>query len=345
MQSKGRNNKYLIKQYVQQDYPHGGIGYVDAERIIISQGFEPIEFPEHEGFSFRAKLTRFFFLLRLLVSIKRSDTVLFLFPVYARMNKLLLRLLQRKKVSLICFIADINGIKDADEKELVEEIAFLQQFKKFIVHNEGMKKWLKEKIAVDQVETIGFFDFLAIPVSINPSYSPGIVFAGNLEKSPFLEKLYLLEEGSPTLHFHVYGPGQTTALLSQKNVSWHGWEKPHELPAKLQGSFGLVWDDACIDRPCGGYGDYMPYISHHKLSLYILSRLPILVPGIAGSAPLVEKYGIGVSINSLYEIEEKIRTISPEHYLQMQENMKQLAERISRGECLAEAVRKFSHEE
>ena len=82
----------------------------------------------------------------------------------------------------------------------------------------------------------------------------------------------------------------------------------------------------------------MQYISHHKLSLYILSGLPIIVYEKAGSAELIEKYGIGITISNLGEIKEKIDAISEERYLQMRENLRPLAQKIMSGGCLSEAI-------
>ncbi len=331
--------KYFIQQYTQQEYLHGGVGYSDAEEILTTNGFEPVLFPYHTDFSLWAKFSRFFFLLKIFFAIKKGSVVVFLFPVYARMNKLLLKLLRRKKVRLICFITDIDGIKDDDEKLLQKEIQFFKQHRYFMVHNEKMKEWLHQNVSVNCIaESIDFFDFLTEPVTKERNISFDIVFAGNLEKSLFLNDLHLLEKDNPSLHFRLYGKGQTKVMLAQKNVTYHGIENPHMLPAKLDGSFGLVWDGDSIDRPEGGFGIYMQYISHHKLSLYILSKLPIIVPATAGSAPLVEKYNIGFAVNDLYEIEKKINGISPDEYHQMQINMIPLAEKISKGECLGNAI-------
>jgi hypothetical protein len=336
MSSSTGYNRYVIKQYSQLEYLHGGVGYVDAERILIKEGFERIEFPRHDSFTPVAKLDRLRYLVRQSYSIKKDSIVIFLFPVYSKAARVLIRRLVKKGVRCICYLADINGIKDGDEKGLAEEISFLQLFQYFIVHNAGMRAWLDSIIPGNVAEEIKFFDFLTQPVTTLRPLSNDIVFAGNLAKSPFLEKLHLLED--TPLRFNVYGPGGPPALTEQKNVYWHGSFPPYQLPSKLQGSFGLLWDDACIDKPCGHYGAYMPYISHHKLSLYILSRLPIIVPAIAGSASLVEKYGIGFAINSLYEIPQKIKSLTEVEYFQMQENMKSLANDISQGECLKGAI-------
>lgn len=325
---------------MQQEYLHGGVGYTDAEKILLAKGFEPIFFPHHNSFSLKAKFNRFIFLIKLLFVIKKGAVVVTLFPIYAKMNKLLLSFLHKKKnVQFIFFIADIDGIKDGNEGLLKREISFLRKYRYFIVHNEEMKEWLWKNVSADAVASaIDFFDFLAKPFTGLREPSHNIVFAGNLGKSGFLEQLSLLHKNEPGLHFHLYGPGQTDTMLAQRNVTWHGAVQPYELAAKLSGSFGLLWDGETIDKPGGYFGHYMQYISHHKLSLYILSKLPILVPATAASAPLVEKHKIGLAINNLYEIGDKIKNLSTAEYHQMQVNMQSLAEKISKGECLSNAI-------
>lgn len=332
--------KYFIQQYAQEEYMHGGIGGTDAEKILLAKGFEPVFFPHHDGFSFWAKLSRLFFLIKMFSRIKKGSVIVFLFPVYAKMNRLLLNRLEKKRnVQLICFIADINGLKDGNENLLQKEVVFFRRFRFFIVHNEKMKQWLHDYVAHDcAVSSIEFFDFLTPPVSFSKDVTPDIVFAGNLAKSVFLEKLYLLDKDHPSLHFHLYGAGHTDAMIAQKNVTYHGIEKPYKLPGKLNGSFGLLWDGDSIDLPGGSLGHYMQYISHHKLSLYILSKLPVIVPVTAASAPLIEKYKIGFAVNDLFEIENKIKNLAPGEYRQMQTNMEPLAEKISKGQCLGNAI-------
>ncbi len=332
--------KYFIQQFLQEEYLHGGVGVRDAEKILLAKGFEPVLFPHQHSFSLAAKFSRFFFLIRMFFRIRKGSVLVFLFPVYAGMNTLLLYFLRKKKgISLVCFIADINGIKDGDEKLLVKETRFLKQFSYFIVHNDSMKEWLyKNGLADTKVVTIEFFDFLTAPVAGQRDISYNIVFAGNLEKSSFLRDLHLLGKNNSALHFHLYGAGQGDEVLTQKDVTWHGVEKPYDLPGKLQGSFGLLWDGDSIDKPGGNFGYYLQFISHHKLSLYILSKLPIIAPASAGSAPLIEKYRIGILVNSMYEIEDRISTITADEYQEMQINMQPLAEKISNGECLGNAM-------
>ncbi|MDP4264235.1 MAG: hypothetical protein Q8941_17025 [Bacteroidota bacterium] len=335
--------KYFIQQYLQEEYLHGGITCVDAEKVFLAKGFEPVLFPYQQDFSLRAKIGRIIFLLRTFLKIKNGSVLVFIFPVYARINKLLLNLLMKKKgVKIICYIADINGIKDGDGAVLKKEISFFRKFNFFIVHNEKMKEWLYTNVSPHCLaEAVEFFDFFTQPVLRERHLSPDIVFAGNLGKSTFLENLHRLTGKDTGLRFHLYGPWPTDAMLSQKNVTYYGVEKPYELPAKVNGSFGLLWDGDSIDKPGGSLGHYMQFITHHKLSLYIMSQLPIIEPATAGSAPLIEKYKIGFTINSPDEIGEKIKNLSENEYRQMQVNMRPLAEKLSKGECLGDAIDKL----
>ena len=335
--------KYFIRQYSFAEYEHGGIGFADAETILAKEGFQPIAFPCHHQFSVKAKLIRLFFLLKVFLSTATPAIVVFIFPAYAGMTKLLLRLLIWKPgVHIICFIGDIDGIKDGNKKKLDTEIKQLQRYRYFIVHNDAMRQWLQQNIKKSKSEVLEFFDFLATPINKPRALSLDIVFAGNLEKSKFLESLHLLMEiTSSQIHFYLYGPGYSASMAMQKRVYWFGIEKPYDLPAKINGSFGLVWDGDSIDEAGGSLGNYMRYISQHKLSLYVLCGLPVIVPATAASAPTVEKYKIGITIKSLYEIESKIKSITGEEYQQMKINMQPLAEKISTGGCIKEALQKL----
>ena len=127
-------------------------------------------------------------------------------------------------------------------------------------------------------------------------------------------------------------------MQRQQTIRYKGIVEPALLPCTIDGSFGLVWDgDGSFDLQ-DSFANYMQYISHHKLSLYILSGLPIIVYAKAGSAELIEKYNIGITINSLGEIKEKLDAVSEKSYLQMQENLRPLAQKIMSGRCLSEAI-------
>lgn len=318
---------------------HGGIGNVDIEKIFIKEGFHPIIFPHLYDFSLKAKAGRWFFLLKLLFSLPLKATVYFQFPLYARMHKMLaLALAFRPFTKVVCFIVDINGLKSADRHLLSKEISELRRFRYFIVHNAAMARWLEKQVPLAKYSLLHFFDFLASPFKGQRKKSPDIVFAGNLAKSGFVSKLDEVINHSPGLHFHIYGPDPAQDISDHHGVTYKGVCDPYDLPQKLEGSFGLVWDGEGIDGPGGSFGYYMEDITHHKVSLYILAKTPIIIYENAGAAELVKSYGIGIIISSLLDIENRIAAISEEQYTLMCRNMEILAEKISSGSQLQQAI-------
>lgn len=328
--------KYFIAQHTQHEYLHGGVGGTDAEKILLSIGFIPVSFPHYFDFSLKAKFSRLLFLLKMIFHIKRKSVMVFLFPVYARMNRMLLQLLRIKGIKLVCLIADIEGIRDADEQLLEKETKQLKKYRYFIVHNNKMRLLIEQLVPGSICTILNFFDFMAKPLYTERKKGYNIVFAGNLEKSKFLLDLDKLSQTN--LHFNIYGPGIAEKIVNYKNISYYGIHKPYEMLSIVQGSFGLIWDGEAIDSCKGGYGEYLRYNSQHKLSLYILSSLPVIIWEEAATAQLVKEYKIGIMVKSIYEIEERINTISDTEFRQMQTNMLPLAQKISKGECLGTAI-------
>ena len=339
------NDIYFISEHSEQILFHGGVGLVDIENILVQNNAIPIKFPCHFDFSFKAKMIRLWYLANIFLSIKPGSVIVFQHPVYARMNKLLLKLLRlRKKISVICLIADIDGLKDGNDKLLKKEIAFFKLYNNFILHNSNMEAWLRSFHPGFASTFLHRFDFLAKNIIHERVKTNTVVFAGNLAKSSFLELLHIWLQKNPSLLIHLYGPSVTDAMLIARNVTYKGVHPPHSLPHLIEGSFGLIWDGEGLEQPSGSLGDYMHYISHHKLSLYIVCNLPIIVHEEAGSAPFVKKFKIGFTVKSLIEIEEKINTLPEKIYGEMVANTRALANEITSGAGLKTALHELVSE-
>lgn len=332
-------NKYFIQEHLHKEIFHGGIGNIDAEKILLARQFQPILFPYMDNFSWKAKLARITHLRKVSRSIGPGAVVVFQFPLYARVHKMLARMLaKRKDVRVICLIADINGLKDGNDRLLDKEIKELKRYHHFIVHNEKMRQWLGRSIGQRQYAQLEFFDFLAPVPDTRRVKAKSVVFAGNLEKSGFLSNLKLWQSACPGVQLDLYGMGYSSGNPVLNNVSLRGCLEPYSLPAVLDNSFGLIWDGDSIEGSKGSLGNYMQYISHHKLSLYVLSGLPVITASWAASVDIVEKYRIGFAVNSMLEIEERINAITDEEYAEMAANARKLAPRIAKGENLARAL-------
>jgi hypothetical protein len=332
----GKGDRFFIQEYgLLQPVMHGGVGNRDIERILQREGYQPIHFGDQESFGAGAKLRRFGRWLRFLLAIPRGSLVVFQWPPYAHLSLLFLRALCRfrKDVRIICYLTDINGIKDGDAAVLKEELAWFHRFSEFIVHNECMEQWLREFLPGAHMARIDFFDFLAVPVMRERALSNRICFAGLLSKSAFLKEL----DRFPGLQFNVYGPDGELLPVSE-NVHYKGAFPPQELPAIIEGSFGLVWDGDSASGPEGPLGHYSAYISPHKLSLYILAGMPIICQGRSAAATLVAKYGIGFSVDALSDVPAAIAGLSGVAYREMAQNMVPLARRLAAGRALLDAI-------
>lgn len=330
-----KGNKYFLQVYAGIEFRHGGIGNTDAESIFAEEGFSPIRLPDSPSLLVHAK--RWLAMRSLVRLISSNDLVICQFPVYPRMYRLLLKQLHRKAVPLAVLIADIDGLKDGNDQLLQEEISQLKMFRYFMVHNAAMENWLREKIPGAIITQLGPFDFLTDVNSNRRSKSDWINFSGNLEKSKFLSDLSAISQ----VRFYLYGEGYDKVATASANVEYQGVYPPYELPAKLLGSYGLVWDGDSIHGAAGSLGNYMQFINHHKLSLYILAGMPVIVPAFAGSAEYVQEKGIGWLINDLTEIPGLLASISDAEYASAQNKMVPIAAEISKGNHLRNALKRI----
>lgn len=326
--------KYFIQEHLHRDVYHGGIFNVDAEKIFLARGYKAIEFPGTFDFTGRSKWKRWRYLVKTFFKLSPNDQVIFQFPLYARIHALLLTLLRLKGVSIICLILDIDGLRDGNEKLLKKEIRVFRKFKKFIVHNERMQQWLQPLVPRAAIAQVQFFDFLTTPVQQHRLKSNHIIIAGDLQKTAFIEKLGQL----PRLSFSIYGAGYPEKKVFPENAGYKGTFRPYELVQQLQGAFGLVWYGVEIDRFEGHYGQYLTIITPHKLSLFIMAGIPVIVPATSASALLVKQYGIGCTIDKLSDMESVISHLSDQDYQDMVENMRPLATQLSQGLFLTKAL-------
>jgi hypothetical protein len=205
-----------------------------------------------------------------------------------------------------------------------------------------MQAWLHEQVPNRFSAILNFFDFLAMPAGQQRTKDFTVSYAGNLEESGFLEKLHLVTPSSGKLVINLYGRPKPEKVQFSHHLVYKGVFEPYTLPGVIEGAFGLVWDGNEVDTIAGSFGHYMEYISHHKVSLYILSAMPLIVYENAGTAALVIKYNIGFTIRNLTEIESKINDLTEMAYRQMCENTRELAKQLSSGACLTNALHEIT---
>lgn len=231
--------------------------------------------------------------------------------------------------SSILFIHDIDCLREFNNISMQKLKEELNACKVLVVHNKLMIEKLRDFGVISYMVNLQLFDYLltAVPKP-KRNLSKLIAFAGNLGKSKFL-KVSKLEQLK--IKFNLYGPNFDSSSMLWKNISYCGSFAPDEIPYKLEGSFGLIWDGDSLETCEGAVGYYLRYNNPHKLSLYIASCLPVIVWKEAAVASFVEKYNIGLTISSLFEIEKAISKVSKEQYFNYIENIQKLQAKVCNG--------------
>ena len=106
------------------------------------------------------------------------------------------------------------------------------------------------------------------------------------------------------------------------NVHYQGAFSPDELPNRLHGGFGLVWDGDSPHTCSGMYGEYLKMNNPHKASLYLASGFPIIVWRQSALAEFVRKNHCGILVDSLFEIADCLNSIDEEDFQELIKNSK-----------------------
>lgn len=242
-----------------------------------------------------------------------------------------------KKFKVIYLIHDLDMVRDAydNEKLVKKELNKLLFVDYLIVHNDNMANFLRIKGIKNDITVLQIFDYYLNDITncynkIGKEYT--VVFAGNLNpnKTGFI---YLLDKIKLSFKINVYGDTN----FSFERLFYKGKFKPEELPNVMEGNFGLVWEgnELYMDK------EEHPYIminNPHKVSLYIVSELPIIIWTQAALSKYVIDNNIGIVVDNLYELESKLTKISPSEYQEMKKNIITIKNKLIKGEHIKHAL-------
>lgn len=220
-------------------------------------------------------------------------------------NNSMIKFMKKQKVVLV--IHDIVGLRDKDQVTLAKELNILRLAEVIIAHNQKMKKFLIENgIKENKIYVLDLFDYLCngeLEVkrnNVTNIQEAKVVYAGNLskEKSPFLHQL---DENKMKFNMDVFGIGIDKDINNK--ISFKGKLHPEELPNKLPGNLGLVWD-GCFDDSDEDvtFKNYTKFNNPHKLSCYMAAGIPVIVWEKAAIADFVKANNIGYTISNIYDI-------------------------------------------
>lgn len=313
----------------------------DIADILVREGWEPlvVHHSEEKGTLDKIKML---FLTRndwskIYHKIPEHSELLIQYPLamYPKVSTVaipFLKKIKRKNVKLTFLIHDLDslrGVYTNGERE------FLSTADVIFAHNPVMVDYLKQNGYSDkEIRSLNIFDYLTKDTV--PGRKAGekteVVIAGNLKRGK-AGYVYRLNEVEGEIQFRLYGPnydGETQG----KNVKYCGQYKPEELPEKLEGGFGLVWDGDDLGACTGVFGEYMKYNNPHKTSLYLASGLPVIIWEKAAMAKYIEKNNLGIAVRGINEIPLKLKSLSEEDYRIMKSNVEVIGKQLCQGKML-----------
>ena len=350
-----------MKYYLKDSFLHnaheknaGSKARNDVEAILISEGYEGLELKVENWYKmnfFKAQQHKYRATKSVFDQLGAGDELVIQFPIihHTFFISQLIKQAQKRGAKFYLLIHDIETLRHAAGSEVkfrhkvrnyFQEKKALMSVDGIIVHNDIMKKVLvSQGVPADKMVSLEIFDYL-IPnfeVQALPQKDQPIIVAGNLNpaKSGYL---YNLPE-QPAYNLYGVGYDESRAL---KNTTYFGSFMPDDLPAALEGSFGLVWDGDSSETCQGSYGNYLRFNNSHKASLYLASGFPVVVWKESALAHFILEKSCGIAVASLHDLEAALENLTEKEYADLSENARRIGKDLREGYYLRSALKKLN---
>ncbi|MDE6317594.1 MAG: galactofuranosyltransferase [Muribaculaceae bacterium] len=340
-------------KYISHNYRNhtsaGNKAKSDVEQIMLEEGFRNIGLTRTEHSS---KGAHFLFNLagiaKATTGLRKGDILFLQYPL-------------KKYFTYICKIAHIRGAKVAvlihdlgsfRRKALTvgKELRRLGNADYIIATNKVMARHLHD-VGLDRpMGSLDAWDYLTVTDPIPQRVIDGeirIAYAGSLNER---KNAFLWKWGNVIRDYvvDIYGSGFRMDQVEKPEKFFdHGFVDAENLIAGMTSDYGLVWDGHSTDSCEGDFGSYLALNTPHKVSLYLRARLPLIIWSGAAMADFVTSNGIGITVDNLEEINERIKAVTPEEYAEMRRNVDRVATDIAAGKffrkAAGEAIRYFEN--
>ena len=349
-----------MKYYLKEEFLHdnnvknaGNKARNDVEEIVKREGYQALVLSVdnwYEMSTLKAQLHKSKAFGQALNQLKQGDELLIQFPMlhHSFFTTHHVKKAQKKGVKVHFIIHDLEVLRYANLDTVplkhkirvqIQESGLLDAADGIIAHNPIMKSVLVDKgIDADKIVSLGIFDYLIPDFQENNELSKNqpIIVAGNLaqEKAGYLYSL----PAEPAYNLYGVGFDESRALA---NETYFGSFLPDELPAALEGGFGLVWDGDSAETCSGVFGEYLRYNNSHKASLYLASGFPLVVWKQSALSHFVLEKSCGIAVESLHDLKVTIDKLSDTDYQNLVDNAKRVGKGIRGGQYLIDALNKI----
>ena len=350
-----------MKYYLKEEFLHeknlknaGSKARNDVEQIVKKEGYQDLVLSVDNWYEMgilKAQLCKSKVFGEVLDQLQQGDELLIQLPIinHSFFTTHHVKKAQKKGVKVHFIIHDLDALRFMNGQAVplkqrirmkIQESALLGAADGIIAHNPIMKSVLVDKgIAEDKIVILGIFDYL-IPnfqEKTGLTKNQPIIVAGNLaqEKAGYLYSLPI----DPAYNLYGVGFDESRALA---NETYFGSFLPDDLPAALEGGFGLVWDGDSAETCSGVFGEYLRYNNSHKASLYLASGFPLVVWKQSALSHFVLEKGCGIAVESLHDLKETIDNLSDADYQDLVDNAKRVGQEIRDGHYLKTALKHLS---
>lgn len=203
-------------------------------------------------------------------------------------------------------------------EEIGKELLLFKEAEALLVHGQNMKMYLRGEGVSHPMIHRGPFDYLSslTEVKLTNNLQRKICFVGNPKKSDFLQNW------NYKTSIMGFFPKEVQNFVTH-NVEIMGHKNFFERIPRDR--FGIFWESGL------NYQEYSKYTMPHKCSLYLALGMPIIAWKESNIATLIEKEGLGIIVESLDEIDQKLKSLSEQELIDMKKRVNKFSYRIRSG--------------
>lgn len=333
--------KYIIEDYFEFTYNALSKARRDVTSFVLGNGYKSVWKVNREEKAMKNGLYRRlnYMMMMLRLFFLKKNSILFFQSIALLKTFQTLKINKIRKIKSVFLIHDLLWLRfNTDESirahrgEIDADMTILNECDYIISHNVKMSEKLRYLGCNSNIIELEIFDYFtdkkALKRSINKNDKIIITYAGSIGKAKYLTELDLHHH---EYEFNLYGETNKTF----KHLNYKGCVDANELPSIIEGHFGLVWDDDYVKENNDNYGLLN---NPHKLSMYIVSGMPVVVWEKSAAADFVKKYNIGTTIEKLDDLEDISTKLTPELYDEMVNNCLKIREELIKGKYIARAL-------
>ena len=276
--------------------------------------------------------------------------------VFNPINRAIMKMLERlnQHIRAILFVLDlpidqtIAHRRSAlyDEAAYEVECKIFKNFDMLCVFNERMTKKISDRYDICQESFVEFemldYGISYVPLSVKTVQSGKwkIVYAGNLHQD-YVGTWMIDIPRSQNVWYEFLGTGGNwISKIGRNDIAWRGFIPADEFADYISRNFDFGIIAANHKRK-----EYLEYTRPSKLSAYLSAGLPVIVPDYPSIAEIVNKYRVGIVLNSLKDLPSAVENLCVADYTDMRNNALQLGTKLRSGyffkRALSQAMNKL----